>query len=39
LKQADWNEPADIISTFNGADILGKSSDRVYLILEETIIE
>ena len=26
---ADWNEPNDIISTFNSADILGKGSDRV----------
>ena len=29
LKQVDWNEPNDIISTFNSADILGKSSNRV----------
>jgi mRNA interferase HigB len=29
LKQADWNEPNEIISTFNSADILGKGSDRV----------
>ncbi len=29
LKRADWNEPNDIISTFNNADILGKSSERV----------
>ncbi len=29
IKRADWNEPNDIISTFNSADILGKGSDRV----------
>jgi len=29
IKNADWNEPNDIISTFNSADILGKGSDRV----------
>ena len=29
LKGADWNEPNEIISTFNSADILGKSSKRV----------
>jgi mRNA interferase HigB len=29
LKQADWNEPSDIVSTFNSADILGNASDRV----------
>lgn len=29
IKQADWKEPSEIISTFNSADILGKSSDRV----------
>jgi mRNA interferase HigB len=29
LKQADWNEPGEIISTFNSADILGNASDRV----------
>lgn len=29
IKRADWDEPKDIISTFNSADILGKSSDRV----------
>ena len=29
LKVADWNEPNEIISTFNSADILGKSSKRV----------
>lgn len=29
LKRADWMEPKDIISTFNSADILGKSSNRV----------
>jgi len=28
LKRADWNEPNDIISTFNSADILGKGSNR-----------
>ena len=29
VRHANWNEPNDIISTFNSADILGKSSDRV----------
>ena len=29
IKRADWNEPKDIISTFNSADILGKGSKRV----------
>lgn len=29
LKRADWKVPNDIISTFNSADILGRSSDRV----------
>lgn len=29
LKRAEWNEPSDIISTFNSADILGKGSERV----------
>ena len=29
LKNANWNEPNDIILTFNSADILGKSSNRV----------
>ncbi len=29
IKRVDWNEPNEIISTFNSADILGKSSDRV----------
>lgn len=29
VRHADWNEPNDIISTFNSADILGKGSDRV----------
>lgn len=29
LKRADWNEPKDIVSTFNSADILGKGSNRV----------
>lgn len=29
LKRVEWNEPSDIISTFNSADILGKSSERV----------
>lgn len=28
LKQVDWNEPSDIIATYNSADILGKSSNR-----------
>jgi mRNA interferase HigB len=29
LKYADWNEPSDIVATFNSSDILGKSSERV----------
>jgi mRNA interferase HigB len=29
IKRVNWNEPNDIISTFNSADILGKGSDRV----------
>jgi mRNA interferase HigB len=29
VKWVEWNEPSDIISTFNSADILGKSSNRV----------
>lgn len=29
LQMADWNEPRDIVSTFNSADILGKGSNRV----------
>jgi len=29
LKKADWNEPNEIISTFNSADILGNGSDRI----------
>jgi len=29
IKRADWNEPKDILSTFNSADILGKGSERV----------
>jgi mRNA interferase HigB len=29
IKRADWNTPTDILSTFNSADILGKSSHRV----------
>lgn len=29
LKRVDWNEPTNIISTFNSADILGNGSDRV----------
>ena len=29
IKRVDWNEPNEIISTFNRADILGKGSDRV----------
>lgn len=29
LKRADWNEPNEIISTFNRADIIGKGSERV----------
>jgi len=28
LKKAEWSNPSDIISTFNSADILGKSSNR-----------
>ena len=29
IKRADWNDPIDILSTFNSADVLGKSSHRV----------
>jgi mRNA interferase HigB len=29
LKRANWEEPNDIISTFNSADILGNASNRV----------
>lgn len=29
IKRVDWNNPSDIISTFNSADILGKGSNRV----------
>jgi len=29
VSRVDWNEPNDIISTFNSADILGKGSERV----------
>lgn len=29
VKRADWSVPSDIVSTFNSADILGKSSERV----------
>jgi len=29
IKYADWKEPADFQSTFTGADLLGKGSNRV----------
>jgi mRNA interferase HigB len=29
LKQVDWNEPKDIVSTYHKADILGKGSNRI----------
>jgi mRNA interferase HigB len=29
IKCVEWSEPNDIINTFNSADILGKSSNRV----------
>jgi mRNA interferase HigB len=29
VSNADWNEPKDILSTFNSADILGNHSNRV----------
>jgi len=29
IRRVDWNEPNEIISTFNSADILGNGSDRV----------
>lgn len=29
IKRIEWNVPNDIISTFNSADILGNSSERV----------
>ncbi len=29
IKRADWITPHDILSSFNGADLLGKRSDRI----------
>jgi mRNA interferase HigB len=29
LKEADWNNPEDIMATFGSADLLGNGSDRV----------
>ncbi|MCF8358213.1 MAG: type II toxin-antitoxin system HigB family toxin [Prolixibacteraceae bacterium] len=29
IRRVDWNEPNDITLTFNSADVLGKSSNRV----------
>src|SRR6056297_812232 len=29
LKRADWNEPNEIVSTFNKVDIIGKGTNRV----------
>ena len=29
VKRAEWDKPHDMITTFNTADILGNSSDRV----------
>lgn len=29
VKRADWNNPQDIVITFNSSDILGKGSNRV----------
>jgi len=29
LRYSDWNSPADIVQTFNTADILGKGTNRV----------
>ena len=29
IVQTDWETPQDIVATFNSADILGKSSNRV----------
>jgi len=29
IKRVNWNEPNEIISTFNRADIIGNGSDRV----------
>ncbi len=29
IRYADWNEPADIVKTYDAADLLGKSSNRV----------
>ena len=29
IKYAEWDIPSDIVTTFNRADILGKSSNRV----------
>ena len=35
IKRADWNEPNEIIRTFNSADVLGKSSDSVVFNIEK----
>jgi mRNA interferase HigB len=29
IRQADWNSPDDILSTFNSADLLGYGTNRV----------
>lgn len=29
LKNASWNKPADILKTFNSADLLGKNTNRI----------
>jgi len=29
LRLADWNEPLDIVTTYNSADILGSGTNRV----------
>ena len=29
IRRVEWNEPNDIIATFNSADILGDGSDRI----------
>jgi mRNA interferase HigB len=29
IKRVDWNEPSEIVATFNSADILGRGTNRV----------
>lgn len=39
LKFADWDQPGDMKHTYNTADILGKSSNRVVFTLPGIITE